>query len=109
VAQVRRDLRHRAQHVGPAHEVRPRQRQAGARADQLAEQQDVEVHAARRPLRRIALAAAQALDALQLCDDRVDVERRVEAGHEVDEIRAVEAHGAVLPRGRERDRREAAG
>jgi hypothetical protein len=56
-----RNLCRRAQHVGTPEQVRPWQRESRLRADRVSIQQDVEVHRARRPLRRLALASASGL------------------------------------------------
>ena len=59
------ERRERAQHVGALQQVRPRKLEPGLVAHQVAVEQYVEVHRARRPARRLSPAPAARLDRVQ--------------------------------------------
>ncbi len=67
------------EHVGPPQQVRPRQREPRLGANRVAVQQDVEVHRARRPLRRQSrsrphAASASCSRSITWCDRQVGLE-----------------------------------
>ena len=102
VHHLRRQLGQRPEHVGALEQVRPRQLQARLLADQVAVQQHVQVHGARRPARRVARPAAQRLDGVQpLRAPRASGSCGAEAGDQVDEVSPLEADRAVAVPGRE--------
>src|SRR6185503_7973222 len=92
---VRRDLGQRSEHVRTLEQVRTRHGVVLGLLDARTEQQDVEIHAARRPLRRVARSAAMDFDRSQPRDHGIDRQRGAKAHHHVDELGALEAHGLV--------------
>ena len=86
------ELRQRTEHVGTLQQVRPRQLQARLIAHQIPVEQHVEIHARGAQRGASARPAAQRLDRVQLLRAPRAPAARREAGDQVDEILAVEAH-----------------
>ena len=97
--QGRREVRERLQHERAAQQVRPRQDQPWHVAHQLVVHQHVEIHRARRPLRRAARPAAVRFDALQLLFHLRGRVGGAEPDDEIDEVFAGEADRRIAVRG----------
>ena len=97
--QRRRKVRERLQHERPAQQVRPRQDQPRHVAHELVVHQDVQIHRARRPLRRPARPAAVRFDALQLLFHLRGRVGGAEPDGEIDEVFAGEADRRIAVRG----------
>ncbi len=97
--QRRREVRERLQHERAAQQVRPRQDQPRHVAHELVEHQDVQIHRARRPLRRVARPAAVRFDALQLLFHLPGSVGGAEPDDQIDEVFAGEADRMIAVRG----------